>query len=301
MTGLALQISKLVKVYGKSFKALHEIDLNIKQGDFFALLGPNGAGKSTIINVISSTIRKTAGTVKIMGFDLDTQTKLAKRKIGVVPQEVVVDPFFTALDTLMLTQGYYGLKPSKKRAMEILELLHLDSKASANTRQLSGGMKRRLLVAKALVHDPDIVILDEPTAGVDVELRHEMWQQFINLNKAGKTIILTTHNLEEVEHMCKNVAIVNKGKIIVNDSKDNLMKRFSKQKLIIEGNLPTIPATIQDKVIEQETNKVVFEFFDPQDTGYILEQLMQKSGTKIASINTQQENFEDVFLSVTNN
>ena len=238
MSDLAIEISNLNKVYKKSKKspekvALKSINLQIKKGSFFGLLGPNGAGKSTIINILAGLVNKTSGQVKIGGLDIDQNQQLAKFKIGIVPQELVIDPFFNVRETLEIYAGYYGIRKSERRTDEIIAALGLTDKANSTPRSLSGGMRRRLLVAKALVHNPEILVLDEPTAGVDVELRNQLWNYVKKLNAAGTTILLTTHYLEEAEELCDELAIINHGQVIACDRKENLMKLLSSKELII--------------------------------------------------------------------
>ncbi len=220
MTNLAIEIIDLKKTYQKSPRspakeALKDINLQIKKGSIFGLLGSNGAGKSTIINIMAGLVNKTSGTVKIGGFDLDSNPQEAKFKIGIVPQELVIDPFFNVYETLEIYAGYYGIRPENRKTDEIIEALGLKDKAKATPRSLSGGMRRRLLVAKALVHSPEVLVLDEPTAGVDVELRTQLWNYVKKLNEQGTTIVLTTHYLEEAEELCDEIAIINHGKVVV--------------------------------------------------------------------------------------
>ena len=238
MTDFAIEISNLGKTYKKSKRsaektALQSINLQIKKGSFFGLLGPNGAGKSTIINILAGLVNKTSGVVKIGGIDIDKDQQAAKFKIGIVPQELVIDPFFNVRETLEIYAGYYGIKKSERRTDEIIEALGLKDKALATPRSLSGGMRRRLLVAKALVHNPEILVLDEPTAGVDVDLRNQLWNYVKKLNQSGTTILLTTHYLEEAEELCDEIAIINHGQVIACDRKENLMNVLSSKELII--------------------------------------------------------------------
>ena len=209
----AIEINNLQKTYQKSKKstskdALKSIDLKIKKGSFFGLLGPNGAGKSTIINILAGLVKKTSGQVKIAGIDIDENQKATKFKIGIVPQELIIDPFFNVHETLEIYAGYFGIPKAQRRTDEIIEALGLKDKAKSTPRSLSGGMRRRLLVAKALVHNPEILVLDEPTAGVDVELRNQLWNYVKKLNQNGTTILLTTHYLEEAEELCDEIAII---------------------------------------------------------------------------------------------
>ena len=240
---LAIEIQDLSKTYINSQKKIHalsNINLNIKCGSFYGLLGPNGAGKSTIINILGGTTTKDTGKIKIWGLNIDTHRKQSKQAIGIVPQELNIDAFFTPKDQLELQAGLFNV-PKKQRVTDyILELMELTEKANSYSRNLSGGMRRRLLVAKAMVHNPPIIILDEPTAGVDIELRRGLWDFLIDINNAGTTIILTTHYLEEAENLCKNIAIIDEGKIIENTSMNQLLKQLDSQVFTIEtsSNLP---------------------------------------------------------------
>ncbi|MBL6665067.1 MAG: ABC transporter ATP-binding protein, partial [Rickettsiales bacterium] len=234
----AINIEGLGKTYRGSKKsgpkvALTSVDLKIRKGSFFGLLGPNGAGKSTIINILAGLVNKSSGSVKISGVDIDENLQASKYKIGIVPQEVVIDPFFSVRETLEIYAGYFGIKKQDRKTDEIIEALGLKDKINAAPRSLSGGMKRRLLIAKALVHSPEILVLDEPTAGVDVELRNQLWDYVKKLNESGVTIVLTTHYLEEAEELCDEIAVINNGSVIAMDKKDNLMKLLSKKELLI--------------------------------------------------------------------
>ncbi len=233
---LAIEIQNLNKTYKSStinINALSDINLNIKCGSFYGLLGPNGAGKSTIINILGGTVTKDKGVLKIWGLNIDTHRKQSKLAIGIVPQELNVDAFFTPKDQLELQAGLFNVPKNERVTDYILELMELTDKANEYSRKLSGGMRRRLLVAKAMVHNPPIIILDEPTAGVDIELRQKLWNNFKKLNKQGVTIILTTHYLEEAEILCDEIAIIHKGKIVANDNKKNLLKLIDKKILIM--------------------------------------------------------------------
>ena len=223
MTESALQIRELTKRYSNDKLALDDVNLSIPEGSFFALLGPNGAGKSTMINIMADTVIPTSGSIELFGHSMFDERLWCKKNMGVVPQEVAFDPFFTPREVLSMICGLYGQKPDMKWIDELLERLELAQHAKKNTRQLSGGMRRRLLVAQALVHRPRLVILDEPTAGVDVELRKRIWDYMRELNKAGTTILLTTHYLEEAEELCDHVAIINQGKVIASSRMDELM------------------------------------------------------------------------------
>ena len=234
----ALSIKDLEKTYENGFQALEGIDLQVAEGDFFALLGPNGAGKSTTIGVICSLVRKTSGNLRIFDIDIDEDFSAAKQYVGVVPQEFNFNQFEKPLDILVTQAGYYGIPAplATKRAIKYLKLLGLWEKHNMPSRSLSGGMKRRLMIARALIHEPKLLVLDEPTAGVDIELRRSMWGFLEDINRQGTTIILTTHYLEEAERLCRNVAIIDKGKIIKNTSVKNLIKQLNKETFILDLN-----------------------------------------------------------------
>ncbi len=242
----ALQIKGLTKIYDNNFKALKGIDLEVEQGDFFALLGPNGAGKSTTIGVICSLVRKSSGNVKIFGIDIDDDFSAAKQYVGVVPQEFNFNQFEKPIDILVTQAGYYGIPApiATERAHKYLKLLGLWEKHNVPSRSLSGGMKRRLMIARALIHKPKLLVLDEPTAGVDIELRRSMWSFLEDINRQGTTIILTTHYLEEAERLCRSVAIIDKGKIVKNTSVKNLIKQLNKETFVLDlkGEIKSIKA-----------------------------------------------------------
>ena len=235
-----ISIKNLNKIYfkntSKSINALNNLNLEVKEGEIFGLLGPNGAGKSTFINILAGTTIKSSGMVNVWGFDLDKNPRQVKASIGIVPQEINVDPFFTPEKLLELQAGLYGIKKKDRITDNVLKLVSLDKNANSYARSLSGGMKRRLLVAKALVHQPPIIILDEPTAGVDVELRKNLWDNVKSLNNLGVTIILTTHYLEEAEKMCDRIGILNKGNLVALDSTKNLLNRIQRKKINFKLN-----------------------------------------------------------------
>lgn len=233
----ALKIRQLGKQYADGFEALKGIDLTVEPGDFFALLGPNGAGKSTTIGIISSLVNKTAGSVEVFGHNIDTQFSLAKQKIGIVPQEFNFNNFEKVIDILVTQAGYYGIPSplAHQRAEKYLKKLGIWDKRDTPSRNLSGGMKRRLMIARALVHEPELLILDEPTAGVDIELRRSMWGFLQEINEAGRTIILTTHYLEEAEHLCRNIAIIDQGLIVENTSMKSLLQTLQKETFIFDS------------------------------------------------------------------
>ncbi|MFM6972240.1 MAG: ABC transporter ATP-binding protein [Alphaproteobacteria bacterium] len=301
----AIEITNLNKIYKKNQKsppkeALKNINFSIKKGSIFGLLGPNGAGKSTIINIMAGLVNKTSGTVKIAGIDLDENSIDAKFKIGIVPQELVIDPFFNVYETLEIYAGYYGIAKKNRRTDEIITALGLQDKAKSTPRSLSGGMRRRLLVAKALVHNPEILVLDEPTAGVDVELRNQLWNYVLQLNQAGTTILLTTHYLEEAEKLCDEIAIINKGEVIAYDSKENLMKILSNKEIIIatdqEIKIEEITEKLPNLKVKNLNNSKISINYDPEkiDVENILK-IIYDLGIHIKDIATQQPDLEEIF------
>lgn len=299
----AISIKNLKKTYDDGFVALKGIDLEIKQGDFFALLGPNGAGKSTTIGILNSLVRKTSGTVEIGGINIDDNFDYAKTKLGVVPQEFNFGIFEKVKDIIVTQAGYYGIP--KKQALEntdlLLKQLGLWEKKDVMARMLSGGMKRRLMIARALVHKPEILILDEPTAGVDVELRNSMWEFITKLNKAGTTIILTTHYLEEAEELCKNIAIIDNGKILQNSSMKDLLKTSSKQTIVldIKDNLKVIPTIKKCQVIKIDENTLEIIFDSEKITlNEIFHELYEKN-VIVQSMRNKQNRLEELFLEIT--
>lgn len=309
MTNLAIEISNLGKIYKKSKRspekiALHGIDLKIKKGSFFGLLGPNGAGKSTIINILAGLVNKTSGQVKIGGIDIDQNQQAAKFKIGIVPQELVIDPFFNVYETLEIYAGYYGIKKSERRTDEIIEALGLKDKTKATPRSLSGGMRRRLLVAKALVHNPEILVLDEPTAGVDVELRNQLWNYVKKLNQAGTTILLTTHYLEEAEKLCDEIAVINHGKVIACDSKENLMKLLSSKELIItcanDAKIDFLTSSIGLTTKALGKDKISITYDPTKIEVEKILHLISDNNLQIKDISTQQPDLEEIFKHLIN-
>src|SRR6201989_742032 len=236
----AIRIESLCKTYAGGKRALNDVSFDVPRGQIFGLLGPNGAGKSTLINILAGLVVKTSGQVTIWGFDIDGHPRNAKRSIGVVPQEIIFDPFFTPKETLEIQAGLYGIPPSGRKSDELLAAMHLTDKANAYSRTLSGGMKRRLLVAKAMVHSPPILVLDEPTAGGDVELRQQLWRYVRSLNQRGTTILLTTHYLEEAEELCDRIAIINHGRLVACDTTAALLRRLDNKSvtLILSAPVP---------------------------------------------------------------
>ena len=296
----AIEIKDLNKTYKKSARApekvaLKSVDLKIKKGSFFGLLGPNGAGKSTIINILAGLVNKTSGTVNIGGINIDENPREAKFKIGIVPQELVLDPFFNVYQTLEIYAGYFGVKKADRRTDEIIQALGLSDKAKAAPRSLSGGMRRRLLVAKALVHNPEILVLDEPTAGVDVELRNQLWDYVQKLNKAGTTILLTTHYLEEAEKLCDEIAVINHGQVITHDRKENLMKLLSNKELIIEAT-EEIKSDLTSIGAKSLAGNKISITYDP--TKIEVETILQSVASNnihIKDISTKQPDLEQIF------
>ncbi len=244
----ALELSSVSKYFGE-FRSLSNVSLTVQEGEFFALLGPNGAGKTTLINIVAGLSRASGGAAKVMGFDVVSQFRDARRSIGIVPQELVFDPFFSVRETLRFQSGYFGLKKNDDWIDELLHSLSLSDKADNNMRTLSGGMKRRVMVAQALVHKPPVIVLDEPTAGVDVELRQTLWKFIAGLNQKGHTILLTTHYLEEAETLCNRIAMLKKGEILTVDTTPNLLKKHANQTLSMQLN-GVLPSSLQSKVLK---------------------------------------------------
>ena len=303
-----ISIKNLNKIYfknsSKSINALNNLNLEVKEGEIFGLLGPNGAGKSTFINILAGTTVKSSGAVNVWGFDLDRNPRQVKASIGIVPQEVNVDPFFTPEELLDLQAGLYGVKKKDRITNTILKLVSLEKQANSYTRSLSGGMKRRLLVAKALVHQPPIVILDEPTAGVDVELRNNLWENVKLLNKQGVTIILTTHYLIEAEKMCNRIGILNNGNLVALDSTKNLLKRIQTKKVIfIVNNQVKIEENSFESlnIFENSINKLVVSYEKSKLNISNLINFISKQNIKILDISTDDGDLEDVFVRLTKN
>ncbi|MBM7557565.1 ATP-binding cassette domain-containing protein [Halanaerobacter jeridensis] len=296
----AIEIENVNKSYG-DVRALEDVNLTIEQGEFFGLLGPNGAGKSTLIGVLGGLVNKDSGQVTVLGNDVVQNYRKTKKSLGIVPQEVVFDPYFNVRETLEIQSGYFGVKDNGERIDEVLDALGLKYKEDTNIRGLSGGMKRRLLIAKALVHDPDIIVLDEPTAGVDVELRKSLWDYVIKLNEQGKTIILTTHYLEEAEQLCDRIAILNKGRVVAVDQKEELIKRIDKK--VIEVKLQHKPNNIEElfptaaNIEWTDTNKLKLE----TTRGNVISLLdkIQNSSLEIVDIDVNSAKLEDVFMKLT--
>ncbi|MBV7538130.1 ABC transporter ATP-binding protein [Duganella sp. sic0402] len=296
----AIQISNVEKRY-KSLQALGGVSLNIEEGEFFGLLGPNGAGKTTLISIIAGLIRPDDGTVKIHGHDVVSDFRQARRNLGVVPQELVFDPFFTVRETLRLQSGYFGLKNNDAWIDEVMHNLDLTNKADTNMRALSGGMKRRVLVAQALVHKPPVIVLDEPTAGVDVELRQTLWKFISRLNREGHTVVLTTHYLEEAQAMCKRVAMLKLGKVVALDSMASLIRRISGSQLIVNMTHGELPEELRHLIthpeISEHGKKYSLRINEYAEVEQILKRL-RESGAIIDEMQLQQADLEDIFLQI---
>ncbi|AMK19128.1 MULTISPECIES: ABC transporter ATP-binding protein [Sphingobium] len=298
----AIEISHLTKVYAGGKRALDDISLSIPRGQIYGLLGPNGAGKSTTINILAGLVNKTSGSARIWGFDIDQNPRNAKNSIGIVPQEIVFDPFFTPFETLENQAGYYGVPKERRRSMELLRAVHLEDKAHAYARTLSGGMKRRLLVAKAMVHSPPILVLDEPTAGVDVQLRQQLWEYVRELNTLGVTIVLTTHYLEEAEELCDRIGIINHGRVIADKPTRELIA-MAQEKVVqvtVDRDIATTPdAPCFEKVELSDPRTLTITYMkDRANAGQVLN-AVQASGLSIVDVITRDPDLEDVFLSLT--
>lgn len=292
----AVEIHGVTKQYGQ-FEALKGIDLRIEQGEFFALLGPNGAGKSTLINLLAGLIKPSTGTLKVMGHDVQTDYQRARKALGVVPQELVFDPFFNVREMLRFQAGYFGCGPENDAWVDaVIAGLGLTDKAHTNMRKLSGGMKRRALIAQALAHKPPVIVLDEPTAGVDVELRQMMWRFIQQLNQQGHTIILTTHYLEEAETLCERVAMMKQGKIIALDHTHQLLKNHAAKQLQLTLS-DAIPDTLMPYVKQINGNVCVFNIADAHQVEVILSQLRQ-ANVAVLEMQMQEVDLEDVFLNL---
>lgn len=298
----AIRLRGLEKTYAGGKRALNGIDLDVPRGSMFALLGPNGAGKSTLINILAGLVMKTGGTAEVWGFDIDAHPRNAKAAIGVVPQELLFDAFFTPFETLELQAGLYGVPKSKRRSMELLRKVRLDDKAHVYTRTLSGGMKRRLLIAKAMVHNPPVLILDEPTAGVDIELRQMLWSFVRELHAAGTTVVLTTHYLEEAEQLCDRIAIVNHGRIVADTDKASLLAQAREKwvQVTLAHDVVAPPAIAGATRVDLLDSRRLDILYDKQSVqaGAILAGL-QQAGHSVIDVTTREADLEDVFLELT--
>jgi ABC-2 type transport system ATP-binding protein len=304
---LAIEAKGLTKTYAASRKmpakeALKGVDLEIRRGSVFGLLGPNGAGKSTFINILAGLVNKTSGSVSVWGIDADKHPREARAALGVVPQEINMDPFFTPRETLELMAGFYGVPGPERRTDEILDALGLGDKKHAYVRQLSGGMKRRLMVAKALVHTPPILILDEPTAGVDVELRRQLWEYVRKLNAAGTTVVLTTHYLEEAQEMCDTIAIINHGAVAACEPTPKLLKRLNYKTLVVrpEAAVTAIPAALNDlDPVLRKDGQIAVTYRTGETTIEKLLHRYREAGIGIGDLATEEPDLEDVFVALT--
>jgi len=303
MSETAIRLSGLTKVYAGGKRALNGIDLEIPRGSIFGLLGPNGAGKSTTINILAGLVNKSSGSARIWGFDIDEHPRNAKASIGIVPQELVFDAFFTPFETLELQAGLFGVPRAKRRTMELLKAVRLEDKAHVYSRTLSGGMKRRLLVAKALVHTPPVLVLDEPTAGVDIELRQLLWDYVRQLHADGTTIVLTTHYLEEAESLCDRIAIINHGSVVANDETHKLLGTTGDKvlELVVDRDLTSVPSELATcKSVELKGPRQLAITFDKRSTnaGAVLA-MVSAAGLGVLDVSTREADLEDVFLELT--
>ena len=302
----AIEATGLVKTYAATkttpqMQALRGIDLKIPRGSIFGLLGPNGAGKSTFINILAGLCRKTSGQVTIWGRDIDQRPRDARAAIGVVPQEIAVDPFFTPREALEVAAGMYAVPKSERRTMELLGALGLTDKAEAYVRQLSGGMKRRLMVAKAMVHNPPVLILDEPTAGVDVELRRQLWAYVLELNRKGVTIVLTTHYLEEAQELCDQIAIINRGQVVACEPTTTLLRRMDSRKVVVTPQAPqtTAPVLAGFETALLPSGGFTVTYKPGQSSVEQVLAAVRAAGLSIHDISTEDPDLEDVFVSLT--
>lgn len=283
-------------------EALKGVDLTVPKGSFFGLLGPNGAGKSTFINILAGLVVKTGGEASVWGRDIDRQSRQARAAIGVVPQELNLDAFFTPREVVEFQAGLYGVPKKERQTMEVLDAMGLADKADVYSRTLSGGMRRRLLVAKAMIHKPPVLVLDEPTAGVDVELRQQLWTYIRKLNEDGTTIVLTTHYLEEAEELCDQIAIISHGELVASESKESLVARLDQKSIAIrvEGDVGELPKPLQDMGADVDTFGRIALSYKPssQSIGDLLN-AVSAAGFTIADISTEESDLEDVFLSIT--
>lgn len=302
MTQAAISLDSLRKVYEGGKEALKGVSIDVPRGEIFGLLGPNGAGKSTIINILAGLVNKTGGRASIWGFDIDAHPRNAKASIGIVPQEILFDPFFTPFEALELQAGLYGVPKLRRRSLELLRAVHLEDKADAYSRTLSGGMKRRLLVAKAMVHSPPILVLDEPTAGVDVELRQQLWAYVRELNAQGVTIVLTTHYLEEAEALCDRIAIIHNGELIANKPTRELVDMAQEKvvEITVDRDLANPPASPIFEKIELKAGRVLTITYNKAqaNAGDVLG-AVQAAGLGIADVSTREADLEHVFLNLT--
>tara|TARA_B100000676_G_scaffold289386_1_gene321879 strand:+ start:6267 stop:7289 length:1023 start_codon:yes stop_codon:yes gene_type:complete len=304
----AIEVSSLRKMYsgvdGSPKEALKSLNLTVPRGVIFGLLGPNGAGKSTLINILAALVLKTSGSARILGWDIELHMRRARESIGVVPQELNLDSFFSPREVMDLQAGLYGVPKRQRQTMEILEALGLEDKADIYSRSLSGGMRRRLLVAKALVHSPPVVVLDEPTAGVDVELRQSLWEYMKMLNDAGTTILLTTHYLEEAQEMCDEIAIINHGEIVAQDSTSALLARLDRKeaRITVDRDLNALPDGLSGPGVDAaiENGREILVRFPPSQVqmGGLLD-AVKTAGLQITDLSTRETDLEEIFVALT--
>ena len=305
---VAISVRDLNKIYGVGSKnekvALNNISLQVKKGSIFGLLGPNGAGKSTFINILADLVRKTSGHIDIFGMSHDEKLKDVKKLMGIVPQELNIDPFFTPYELLEIQAGLFGVPKKNRRTKEILKLLALEDKSHAYARTLSGGMRRRLLIAKAMVHDPEILILDEPTAGVDVELRANLWNNINKLNNEGKTIIITTHYLHEAEELCNEIAIIDNGNLITKDTTSNIKSLIDRKQIIISldsKNFNLDPIMRLDVECEINSDNLIINYKPSEISFNKILDALQLSSMQVKDLTINETKLEDVFLKLTKN
>ena len=299
-----LSVKKLNKIYRKNIHALKDLNLEVKEGEILGLLGPNGAGKSTFINILAGVTDKTSGEVIVWGFDLDKNPRQVRVSLGIVPQEINVEPFFTPKKLLDLQAGLFGVKKKDRITDTVLDLVALKDKSNSYTRNLSGGMKRRLLIAKALVHKPPIIILDEPTAGVDVDLRKNLWDNIRSLRKLGVTIILTTHYLQEAEELCDRVGIIHKGNLIALDTTENMLNKIQTKTLKFEINKKIVLDDMNNKdykILNNTNSEFKIEYNKQEFDIQKIIKLLENQGIVIKDIKSEDPDLEDVFVNLTNN
>ncbi len=302
MSDAAISIQNLCKTYEGGKRALDGVSFDVPRGQIFGLLGPNGAGKSTLINILAGLVNKSEGSASIWGFDIDRNPRNAKVSIGIVNQEITFDPFFTPAETLEIQAGLYGVPKARRQTMELLRAVHLEDKANAYSRTLSGGMKRRLMVAKAMVHSPPVLVLDEPTAGVDVELRQQLWAYVRELHARGVTVVLTTHYLEEAEELCDRIAIINHGKVIANEPTRQLIG-MTQEKVVevtVDRDIAAPPENRCFQKIEVTGERMLTITYrkDQANAGDVLG-AVQADGYGIVDVSTREADLEDVFLNLT--
>jgi ABC-2 type transport system ATP-binding protein len=302
MSEAAISITDLCKTYQGGKRALDGVTFDVPRGQIFGLLGPNGAGKSTLINILAGLVNKTSGSATIWGFDIDQHPRNAKVSIGIVNQEILFDPFFSPFETLEIAAGLYGVPKRERRSMELLRAVHLEDKANAYARTLSGGMKRRLMVAKAMVHSPPVLVLDEPTAGVDIELRQQLWAYVKSLNDQGVTVVLTTHYLEEAEQLCDRIAIINHGRLIANQPTRELVG-MAQEKIVavtVDRDVATVPVHDSFEKITLRGDRTLEITYrkDRVNAGGVLAAI-QSDGFGIVDVSTREADLEDVFLNLT--